>query len=93
MINFGMPHSALKRDAVVNTYINTRGTCDIPYGSLVHELGHDIGIRDGIDDMGQEVHHPNEDLHSAIMSYGGDPPRCSPHPLDIMAIFAIYQTE
>jgi hypothetical protein len=66
---------------------------NVPHSTLVHELGHALGIRDGKDGMGQELHHPNVDIKSAIMSYGPGEPQCSPHPLDIMAIFAIYQKQ
>ena len=76
-----------------NTCPNTMIGYNYPYSSLVHEAGHALGIGGASDAMGQDNHHPNEDIHSAIMSYGGRLPKCSPHPLDIMAIFALYQTQ
>ncbi len=61
------------------------------YKSLVHEAGHALGIGYGTDGMGQDRHHPQ--IEDALMSYSTpDDYDCSPHPFDIMAIFALYQT-
>ncbi|MDE2817895.1 MAG: hypothetical protein OXK81_14535 [Chloroflexota bacterium] len=61
------------------------------YKSLVHEAGHALGIGDGTGGMGQDRHHPL--IRDALMSYSTpDEYDCSPHPFDIMAIFALYQT-
>ena len=79
-------------EIVFNTCPNMGGNYNYPYSSLVHEAGHAVGIREGRDGTGQEAHHSNENIKSAIMSYGKDVPKCSPHPLDIMAIYAIYQS-
>ena len=76
-----------------NTCPNTTDKYNIPYGSLVHEAGHALGVGGGRDGVLQEKHHPNVHIKSAIMSYGPGEPQCSPHPLDIMAIFAIYQKQ
>ena len=77
---------------VFNTCPNTTDKYNYPYSSLVHEAGHALGIGGAKDADGQVNHHPNEDIHSSIMSYGGNQPKCSPHPWDIMAIFALYPT-
>ena len=79
-------------DIVFNTCPNMGGNYNYPYSSLVHEAGHALGIRGGKDGMGAEKEHPFEQILSAIMSYGRGEPLCSPHPLDVLAIFAIYQT-
>ena len=61
------------------------------YKGLVHEAGHALGIGDGTDGMDQDRHHPQ--IEDALMSYTTpDDYDCSPHPFDIMAIFALYQT-
>ena len=62
-----------------------------PYEVLVHEAGHVLGIRDGespapVDD----IHHPP--IPDSVMNYI-DEPDCSPHPFDIMAIYALYQLD
>lgn len=50
-----------------------------PYSSLVHEAGHALGIR-----------HP--DIRDSIVNYYTTEPDCSPHPFDILAIYALYQS-
>ena len=42
--------------------------------------------------MVYEASHPA--VTDSVMNYDGrkDEPDCSPHPLDIMAIYALYQT-
>ena len=51
------------------------------FGTLVHEVGHAFGLR-----------HPRLEVAGAIMNQLSEPD-CSPHPLDIMAIHALYQTK
>ena len=77
------------------------------YETLVHEGGHALGIRDarsvalGWD--GNLWHHPS--IYESSMSYEGvalrtgvtdsklpDDPDCSPHPLDALALMAVYQS-
>ena len=60
----------------------------VAYEVLVHEAGHVLGTRrfSGLDPA-----HPttfDSVIHPKIRSYV---PACSPHPLDIMAIYALYQ--
>ena len=76
------------------------------YENLIHEAGHALGILGGsrdpdwADSVGG---HPT--VPGSVMSYEGrnlriaglpyrldDDPDCAPHPLDIMAIYALYQT-
>ncbi len=68
------------------------------YRVLVHEMGHALGIQaaPGTRVMDQDEHHPT--IAGSVMSYESrrnlpDDPDCSPHPMDIMAIYAIYQTD
>ena len=79
---------------VFNTCPNTMDDYNYPYSSLVHEAGHALGIGGASDAViPQDNHHPNRQIASAIMSYNRSKPQCSPHPLDIMAIFALYQIQ
>ena len=90
MINYGS----------FNPSLNMAGPYNVPNSTLVHEAGHALGIRNGNDGAGQLIHHPT--IAGSVMSYERealpdgsllpDDPDCSPHPLDIMAIYAIYQT-
>jgi len=79
------------------------------YEVLVHEAGHVLGIRDARSLAsgweGNMWHHPS--VYESVMSYESpympkpgdassvlpDDPDCSPHPLDVMAIYAMYQQE
>ena len=70
------------------------------YSTLVHEIGHAFGIGGGTDGKGpdgqdQQQHHPNKNLdddsvmdHSLITSRA-----CAPTPLDVLAMYALYQTK
>ena len=77
-------------------------SCLVPrfgsYQTLVHEMGHALGIRAKPNEpiINQDDHHPT--IAGSVMSYETrrmlpNDPDCSPHPLDIMAIYAIYQTD
>ena len=69
---------------------------DDAYLTVVHEGGHVIGIggatdRDPMDPKESEHNvHPNIRLLNSIVNKR-DMAGCTPNPLDIMAIFAIYQ--
>ena len=62
------------------------------YSTLVHEVGHAFGIRNGTDGEGQRVHHPNYDLNSDTVMDPGSL-LCAPTPLDALAMHALYQTK
>ena len=75
------------------------------YSTLVHEAGHNFGVR-GFQGLRRKVnnpeyHHPYDQLTiDSVMNYGtisiekGAPiGNCSPSPLDIMAMYAMFQTE
>ena len=51
------------------------------YGTLLHEAGHALGVRA----------KPHPAMPSSVMNALSEPD-CWPHPLDIMAIYALYQT-
>ena len=65
------------------------------YDSVVHEAGHALGLLYA-NEASTKNNHPNKELIDSIMNNSsalwGIYDRCSPHPLDIMAIYAIYQT-
>lgn len=78
------------------------------YENLVHESGHILGFQAGRAVQGWEdsfvVHHPS--IAESVMSYEGrelkkgesksalpDDPDCSPHPLDVLVVYALYQQE
>ena len=79
------------------------------YEVVLHEGGHALGIRNARNlAQGWEknlVHHPS--IYESVMSYESpyepkpgetssvlpDDPDCSPHPLDVLAIYALYQQE
>ena len=60
------------------------------YSTLVHEVGHAFGIREGDTGSDQEAYHPNDDLDEDSVMV--QPNReCAPTPLDVLAIYALYQ--
>lgn len=61
------------------------------YETLVHEAGHALGVGKGTSGTGQGKHHSH--VTDSVMSYRGSDPKCSPTPLDVLALFAIYQGE
>ena len=69
------------------------------YEVLMHEVGHVLGLYDGelspdATQLEQSQHHPSGLIHQALMKHDTvEGQSCSPHPLDIMALYAIYQTE
>ena len=64
------------------------------YKTLVHEFGHALGIGGGNTGSGHnQVGHPQ--IRDSALSYSPTDPMymCSPHPLDILAIYALYQSQ
>ena len=61
------------------------GTSDA-YGILVHEAGHALGLRSA---DGSDGHHRSSD---SVMSGGNYSEKCSPYPLDVLAIRALYES-
>ena len=70
-------------------------SCDdtnLIYDHLVHELGHALGIGGGNTGKDSvEKAHPNRTIIDITMAYDAVHD-CSPQPLDVMAIYALYQT-
>ena len=86
-ISLSSPPSLPGADGVPDVKFNTCPTSGHrAYQSLVHEAGHALGIG------GSFGMHPfdNASPYSAMSTL--HPRRCSPHPLDIMAIYALYQS-
>ena len=61
------------------------GTSDT-YGVLIHEAGHALGLRSA---DGSDVHPQWPDSVMAGGDYGN---KCSPYPIDVLAIRALYET-
>lgn len=59
--------------------------------TLVHELGHVLGIRGGIDGSESTRGHPNAALAADSVMVHSER-YCKPTPLDVMAIHALFQT-
>jgi len=61
------------------------------YGDFLHEVGHVLGIG------GSGSGHPGDprpwEYFDSVMDYNSDDaqPNCAPYPLDIMALYALYQ--
>ena len=66
---------------------NTSDLYNYPYSSLLHEGGHALGFG------GLGSHRGVPSVDESVMSYEKSVPSCAPHPLDIMIIYAIYQSE
>ena len=66
------------------------------YDLMVHESGHALGLSNFTRNLLalQTASHPT--IPNAVMNYDSETevyePDCSPHPFDIMAIYALYQT-
>ena len=63
-------------------FISEGGIVDATaFGTLVHEAGHPLGISGA----------PHPEVAGSTLNYLSEPD-CSPHPLDIMAIYSMHQT-
>ena len=77
-----------------------------PYVTALHEVGHALGTSGAaavdlvqlIWDEDAQTKRAHPSIPDAVMNYDSlisevlDEPDCSPHPFDIMAIYALYQT-
>ena len=96
-----MGHSSARVDTQFNDCLREGNDFDFRnYRTLVHEAGHTLGLSnfDFKAPISDKPAHPS--IPDAVMNYddkvallmGGTEPDCSPHPFDIMAIEALYQT-
>ncbi len=82
-------------DNIENDRARTNYNFSTVYSILVHELGHAFGIRSGTDGSGQRKQHPNYDLdYDTVFDHSRDTNYpCAPTPLDVLAMYALYQTK
>ena len=70
--------------------------CIVAYDTILHELGHVFGISWGREPQNDPTDRGHALVTDSVMNYnqvlGVNEPDCSPYPLDIMAVYAIYQT-
>ena len=76
------------RPVIPGNTVGTRFTS--AYSTLVHELGHALGIREGTEGRDDAVHHPSDGLGDSVMVTKSL--FCAPAPHDVLAINAVYQT-
>lgn len=62
------------------------------YSTLLHEVGHVLGISGGEEGAGQKVHHPSKEFRNLDTVMGSGGVLCAPTPLDVVAVYALYQT-
>ncbi len=70
-----------------NMCLNRGDTDSTAYESTLHEIGHVLGV-------GGDTGHPGDDprkFFDSVMDYNFSQPDCEPYPLDILAIYALYQ--
>jgi len=72
-----------------NMCLNRGDTDSTAYESTLHEIGHVLGV-------GGDTGHPGEEgkadeFFDSVMDYNFSQPDCEPYPLDILAIYALYQ--
>ena len=102
----GGDESVERSDTPFNTCSTPR---PVAYETMLHEGGHVLGIREGqVYDGWTEIltYHPS--IADSVMNYESiqlavagssilrklpDEPDCSPHPFDIMVIYALYQVD
>ena len=85
-------------DARANKYRNLDADlANSPYKDFIHEIGHALGIgggakKDAVGGKWDSRGHPQVSVRDTVM--GTAPiPKCSPYPLDLMALYALYQTQ
>ena len=87
--------SAFKNDALAlpasdpkfNKCGNNSDSDNSAYSSFLHEVGHVLGLAHPL-----HVDYTHLPTFNSIMNYSSDGGECAPHPLDVMAIYALYQT-
>ena len=84
-------------DARFNTCFNDDSDGESAYTDMVHEVGHLIGVAGHpvFEDSVMNYDHvvfPSSDDEKDEEEDEEEEPDCSPHPIDIMAVYALYQT-
>ncbi|MDE2902395.1 MAG: hypothetical protein OXP73_05135 [Chloroflexota bacterium] len=58
------------------------------FTDMLHEVGHALGIGGG--EGGRKHEREHSSVADSVMNYQQEPD-CAPHPLDVMAVYALYQ--
>ena len=79
-------------DARFNKCGNSSDNANSAYRSFLHEVGHALGIGHPLGGP-QKAGQMGGQITDSVMNYVFDEPDCAPYPFDLMAIYALYQTE
>ena len=76
-----------------NTCLNSAGGVNSAYSDFLHEVGHALGVGGGSVAAQNAAGHPQ--IADSVMNYDGlvgvREPDCTPHPFDVMALYALHQ--
>ena len=73
-----------------HTRLNSCGGASTLYGTLLHEMGHALGVTGGTTGSSRQRAHPQipDSVVSSTDYFGYD---CFPYPFDVLAMYALYQ--